>query len=429
MIDHHSRKSAMRALTGIFLASAAHAALLVPAAAEMPSKPPADAQAVSPRGTPLDGPEDIAKLLPGLLTSWERRKLAADLEGALRRGDMNIAVSQLNTAIDTGTLAIVLIDRLHDPNLLQSLQTLGLKAEDVSVASGPCNVSGESTETFTALRQSFEGEQEHARALQEKLLTLEEDSRAVIAQKDAERSALSAEIAILRDTLQQERMRNKATSGELAKLQNAHRALDELNARRTEAMEKVARLEKALHEEQERREAAAREIAALQNLQDDGNSSTVPLLVRLRNHGDMMPFTGAQEEPASPPAPVHTQVQVVASLTPGAELGPTATGSARATALNALAAPTKAEERLTARAEDLLRKGDVSGARLLLERAVEESGSARATFLLAETYDPAALSRRGVLGIRGDVVRARDLYARAQSLGLNEATARLEALR
>ena len=88
----------------------------------------------------------------------------------------------------------------------------------------------------------------------------------------------------------------------------------------------------------------------------------------------------------------------------------------------------KADDRLLVRGEELLRKGDVSGARLLLEKSLE-SGHARAAFLLAETFDPNVLSKLGVMGIRGDAAKARDYYAQAQALGILQAGERLEALK
>jgi len=90
--------------------------------------------------------------------------------------------------------------------------------------------------------------------------------------------------------------------------------------------------------------------------------------------------------------------------------------------------PPSQNDRLTTRAEELLRQGDVSGARLLLERSAA-GGDARAAFLLAETFDPHALSRLGVQGMRGDVGKARGFYARAQALGMAQASERLEALK
>ena len=83
---------------------------------------------------------------------------------------------------------------------------------------------------------------------------------------------------------------------------------------------------------------------------------------------------------------------------------------------------------MMARAQELLRLGDISGARLLLERA-SASGEARATFALAETYDPNVLSRWGARGFRGDAAKARELYAKALSDGMSEATIRITDLK
>jgi hypothetical protein len=91
------------------------------------------------------------------------------------------------------------------------------------------------------------------------------------------------------------------------------------------------------------------------------------------------------------------------------------------------AAPLMEEARL------LLDGGNIIAARSVLERAVE-SGNARALFLLAETYDPASLSAWGIstwgiFGRRGDVSKARDLYAKASARGIHEANHRLSPLR
>jgi hypothetical protein len=70
------------------------------------------------------------------------------------------------------------------------------------------------------------------------------------------------------------------------------------------------------------------------------------------------------------------------------------------------------EMRLLERAEALLARRDISAARLILERAAE-SGSRRALFLLARSYDPRVLEELQVFGISGDEAKARELYARA----------------
>jgi hypothetical protein len=83
--------------------------------------------------------------------------------------------------------------------------------------------------------------------------------------------------------------------------------------------------------------------------------------------------------------------------------------------------------KLVARANTLLGQGDVGSARIVLERAAE-TGSAQASFSLAETYDPLVLAKWQTYGTRGDAVKARDLYAKAQAGGIDEATERLDAL-
>ena len=66
--------------------------------------------------------------------------------------------------------------------------------------------------------------------------------------------------------------------------------------------------------------------------------------------------------------------------------------------------------------------GDIAGARLMFERAAD-GGSAEAAQLMAETYDPVALKRRGVIGLVGDSERARLWYERAATLREQRSTA------
>jgi len=76
----------------------------------------------------------------------------------------------------------------------------------------------------------------------------------------------------------------------------------------------------------------------------------------------------------------------------------------------------------------LLRQADISGARPLLQHALEH-GSARAAFMLAETYDARVLQSWRARGISGDRMKARELYERAQAGGIEEAKERIEALK
>ena len=63
----------------------------------------------------------------------------------------------------------------------------------------------------------------------------------------------------------------------------------------------------------------------------------------------------------------------------------------------------------------------------MLERAAE-TGSAQASFMLAETYDPIILSTWGTYGTRGEAAKARELYAKAHAGGIQEAKDRFDAL-
>jgi TPR repeat protein len=86
------------------------------------------------------------------------------------------------------------------------------------------------------------------------------------------------------------------------------------------------------------------------------------------------------------------------------------------------------EQRLLARANALLRQADISGARPLLEHAVDR-GSARAAFMLAETYDARVLQSWRARGIPGDLTKARELYERAQAGGIEDAKERIKMLK
>ena len=89
---------------------------------------------------------------------------------------------------------------------------------------------------------------------------------------------------------------------------------------------------------------------------------------------------------------------------------------------------TTPEQVLLARANSLLKDRDISGARLMLERALQ-AGSSRAAFQLAETYDPRQLSRWRAHGVRSDWAKAQELYLRAHDGGIMEAKDRIAPIR
>ncbi len=66
--------------------------------------------------------------------------------------------------------------------------------------------------------------------------------------------------------------------------------------------------------------------------------------------------------------------------------------------------------------EDLLKIGDIAGARLAFRR-LADAGNAEAALALGATFDPRFLAERNVIGVVGDDAKARAWYQRAMELG------------
>jgi hypothetical protein len=83
---------------------------------------------------------------------------------------------------------------------------------------------------------------------------------------------------------------------------------------------------------------------------------------------------------------------------------------------------------LLKRARGLVATGDITSARLLLERAAEAQ-EASAALLLAQTYDPAVLGTQDLRSITPDPAMARDWYQKAAQFGSQDAQQRLAQMR
>ena len=157
----------------------------------------------------------------------------------------------------------------------------------------------------------------------------------------------------------------------------------------------------------------------------------------------MARFANAPTKEAEPPAPaplVAAAVPVAPPLAPAPEPQIAAAPVAQPAALPAtspIVGPAPAERprplsdsdmrRLSDKASQAIRDGDIYGARLILERAIE-GGDSDALLALAETYDPKGLARMNVKSVKSDPARARALYKQALDQGVGAARARLEAL-
>jgi hypothetical protein len=138
-----------------------------------------------------------------------------------------------------------------------------------------------------------------------------------------------------------------------------------------------------------------------------------------------MAVEGRMAIPADIPRPVQMEAVATGALAattpppPGEPVPPAPPQDARWT-------PTPRPD-LVAKADERFDNGDVAGARLWLEAALD-AGDADAAFRLAETYDPAKLTEWRIVGVASDVAKARALYERAANGGVEAARQRMADL-
>jgi hypothetical protein len=220
--------------------------------------------------------------------------------------------------------------------------------------------------------------------------------------------------------LDAERKRSDAVAKDLAtvRAELATRATAETSAR-TEAAQtakllaaKDAEWTKKLETERERSAGVAKDLASVRA--EFANRATAGASARTANGPTPSVNTGSavadRQKTASAPEPLR-----VTTDRGGGSISTTVASAAE-------------EARLIVRAEALIGQGDVAAARRFLERAVEGQ-SARAAFLLAETYDARILRTLQVYGVRGDTHRALELYKMALDGGIDKAKERMSALR
>jgi len=273
------------------------------------------------------------------------------------------------------------------------------------------------------LRRSLQQERERAEQLEQNLTSAKRDvdtQTALVAKASGEASRLKqvadAGAVELRKSLQQERERAEQLEQNLA---STKRELETQTAMATKAKEEasrlkqvaesgVAELKQTLRPEHERAEAR--------------NSS--------QQQEDPREFAPERSKKDAQPVAANAGSQgnaPMAGATRPVEADQITVGEARSEARPHVE-DTVEVEKLVARARVLLGQGDVGSARIVLERAAE-GGSAQANFALAETYDPLVLVKWGTFGTRGDAMKARELYTRAEAGGNKEAKQRRDTLR
>ena len=178
----------------------------------------------------------------------------------------------------------------------------------------------------------------------------------------------------------------------IKKAASSRKSDDEAAAQRRQTEAAAKELQQSLQQERQRAAALAPDLESTQGMPETR-------MTQERTASSLPSETTSVAEPAAAEQPVAA----------GAKVHPEAA-------------------RLTARAGILLAQGNIGGARIVLERAAE-MGSAKASFALAETYDPRILSSWGAYGTRGDAAKAREFYEKATVGGVQEAKDRLNALR
>jgi hypothetical protein len=354
----------------------------------------------------------------------------------------------------------LVVSQLVETTVVEQKQILERGREEVDILAGRLKpiqrfeaAQGKAAQSTPAceLKQALEREQERDRAdtLARELTFLRAElDTARVAGLEAARTAEAAKLEQKKERKKIETLtRELASAGKEAEARSALLAgayAEVLQARETNTA--IAAEQKlALASERDRADALERELASVRNELKAGNWQIAALRLREPAVGSsperLAEFSSRAIEERSPEqipgeAVASTSGRSSASELPRPESVSTtreaasdldlkvAMGTERSTSAN----DAFRELKLLARANALLRQADISGARPLLEHALER-GSARAAFMLAETYDARVLQSWRARGISGDLTKARELYERAQAGGIEDARERIETLK
>jgi hypothetical protein len=347
----------------------------------------------------------------------------------------------------------------HDhASLRAELDTVRIAASDAAKATAA------EIEQKQALEQQLKQQQDGTEALKRELISLRTELDAArAATPEAARIVEAAKVEQERASAK-ERSRTEAVARELS---SARQQIEEHASRLAAAHAEVLRVteasnttaaeqKRALASERERADALVQELALVKNQLEARNQQLAAVSASQTLASRQPAPTGRNEDAAEPRAkttegksalPQWASTQAVASYAERSsvlETPPQARSTAReavpsveskvpvaseATVLASVAPYSVADEqRLLVRANALLRQADISGARPLLEHALGH-GSARAAFMLAETYDARVLKSWSARGVLGDSRKALELYEKAQAGGIEDAKARIESLK
>jgi uncharacterized glyoxalase superfamily protein PhnB len=252
---------------------------------------------------------------------------------------------------------------------------------------------------------------------------------------EAERQRKAAAAAAATQKAEEERQRVAAEAAQKAEAERQHKAAAAAAATR-KAEEERQRLaaEAAQKVEAERQRKAAAAAAAAQKAEEErqrlaAEAAQKAEAERQRKAAEAVAAAAArmaEEERQRVAAEAAQKAEAARRAREAVETKERADQEIRRRTLGLTVTPEDGA-RFLARGRALLTTGDVTNARLLLERA-SNAGLADAAMELAETYDPATVTRLFAVGLVGDREQARAWYMRAQVLGSSAAAERLKSI-
>jgi len=390
----------------------------------------------------------------------ERQKTAAIAqEAAAARIELTASTGQHRQALDEERARSAALAS----ELVTAQRTIEMQAEKSRKASdeiGQQQAEAEkSAQSVEQERQKIAILAREAGAARNELTASTAQHRQTLDEERARSAALASELVVAQRAIETQAVQLRKASGEIsqkqAEAEKSAQSLEqerqrtavlaqEAGAARNELTASTAQHRQALEEERARRAALWSELATAQReievqaaqlrraseeagqLRQAADSATAELRQSPQKERDRTKAMARDFESA--------RLTVGARVTPEPAAGIPISRAAQAVEVAAMAQPAVGAQgnpeatRLIARASALLGQGDIGAARTVLERAAE-TGSAQASFMLAETYDPGILSTWGTYGTRGEVTKARELYATAHAGGIQEAKDRFDALR
>jgi endonuclease YncB( thermonuclease family) len=245
-------------------------------APEPHSTQPGDTQTAKPIGSSLrreDSPDNLSGISMLLGLSPERRQLAAELKELLQQDKIEAAEEHLNTAIEIGSLAVFLTQRLRDPKFLETLQSLsGLpvgrsnppRAAADAPATPPTDSTGEALaqrdkSELSQLKEEKVSGQQRADALTQELAAANEelDRLRTLQEKEARSTTESIlQLTELKAALEREQERGDTATRNFVRVQQEHRALQTMReedaALIASSRMEVNELKEALEKERQR---------------------------------------------------------------------------------------------------------------------------------------------------------------------------------